>query len=818
MFETNQILDTFLKQSFDGVLLIDSNMRIVQYNRLIAKIFSCKEKDLTDQSLWDIFPFFRDFETQFSTLWLGESFKLKDKSYKKSQFDDKILYEINASPLQNEAGAFDKAILIIRDVSELKSKEKSLTKKRLKDALKAYDFSSDRLKCIIHSTSDLIASIDTNFRFILYNDTFKQFFEEFTGKNINLGVSFLDCLKHLPKEYAKAKSNWEKALAGEEFQFIDKIQLTNNQSFFVEISYNLVRDREGNVLGASYVMRDITERLKTEELWIASERRFSKMFDEAGIGLLLTNLENKKIIQANPAMLELTGFQLQDLPDLSIRSLSNEEDYDKEKIFIKKLLNGEITRYEIEKRIFGKNGNEIWISATTTLLYDFENRPEYALSTIENITDKKIAQQRLQESEAQKTALINAFPDMIFQIDGNGKVLDFRLKDYEFKVIPNNPIGKSVLDVDFPKKVKNRIIGVIRNALQSGLVEFYEVELPIDNYILHYEARFVKCATNEVLVIVRDISKRKQEETKIIELLEKERCLNHNLEVQNEKLAMQEKELAIANEQLVLQNENLSKTTKELRVSREKLKEALRTLEERNFELDQFVYKTSHDLRSPLTSILGIINLIKLEKDQSYFMDYTHMIEGRILRLDDFIQSMLHYSRNNRSDLQTEKIDYHNILEECLDDLKYYKHFDSIEKKWHIEGQDTAFFSDILRLKILFANIISNAIKYQDFDKKHRFIEVRIKVETEKTILIFSDNGIGIEEAYLKDIYKMFYRATEASEGSGLGLYIVKQTVDKLKGQIVMLSAGNKAGLEISIELPNRKKNPLILNKQMQES
>ena len=321
-----------------------------------------------------------------------------------------------------------------------------------------------------------------------------------------------------------------------------------------------------------------------------------------------------------------------------------------------------------------------------------------------------------------------------------------------------------------------------------------------------YEARFIKSGIDQVLLIIRDITKRKLEEEKIKELLEKERTLNYNLERQNEMLARKEEELAQANTQLILQNESLSKTTHELRKSRENLKEALKTLEERNFELDQFVYKTSHDLRSPLSSVLGIINLMKIDTAPERTTEYVDRIESSILRLDDFIQSMLNYSRNNRVEIKPEPIDFIEIVNNSINDLKYYKNFDSIRIYWEVSGEQVDFHSDALRIKIIFNNIISNAIKYQDFQKKERNIRIKIHVKQDKTLLNFKDNGIGIEKEYLKNIYKMFYRATEEAEGSGLGLYIVKQTVDKLKGKIHIDSEGASQGLLVELELPNLKK------------
>ena len=419
---------------------------------------------------------------------------------------------------------------------------------------------------------------------------------------------------------------------------------------------------------------------------------------------------------------------------------------------------------------------------------------------------KKLTQEKLAESEEQNRALVSAFPDMIFLVDKAGNFIDFKSKHNSFEVPIVKLFGKNIKHLPLASPIKQEAQRLIRKALHTNQVEFFECEIKVMNAVHQYEARFIKSGLDQVLLIIRDITKRKLEEEKIKELLEKERTLNFNLEKQNEMLARKEEELAQANTQLVLQNESLSKTTHELRKSRENLKEALKTLEERNFELDQFVYKTSHDLRSPLSSVLGIINLMKIDTAPERTTEYMDRIESSILRLDDFIQSMLNYSRNNRVEIKPEPIDFIEIVNNSINDLKYYKNFDSIRIHWEVSGEQVDFHSDALRIKIIFNNIISNAIKYQDFQKTERNIRIKIHVKHDKTLLNFKDNGIGIEKEYLKNIYKMFYRATEEAEGSGLGLYIVKQTVDKLKGNIHIDSEGASQGLLVELELPNLKK------------
>ncbi len=217
----------------------------------------------------------------------------------------------------------------------------------------------------------------------------------------------------------------------------------------------------------------------------------------------------------------------------------------------------------------------------------------------------------------------------------------------------------------------------------------------------------------------------------------------------------------------------------------------------RNTELNNFVYKVSHDLKAPLSSIKGLINLTKLENNR---VDHMPMIEDRINRLDGFIRDILSHSRNLNTAVIIEKLDLEDIMNYCFDELDYLPFSKSIEKTVTKSGVD--FYNDKIRLAEISRNLVSNSIKYQDSYKKLKYVKVNINVTPKFGIITFEDNGVGIKNEYLKNIFKMFYRATESSEGSGIGLYIVKQAVEKLGGKIKVESEYSK-GTKFTIKLPN---------------
>ena len=220
-----------------------------------------------------------------------------------------------------------------------------------------------------------------------------------------------------------------------------------------------------------------------------------------------------------------------------------------------------------------------------------------------------------------------------------------------------------------------------------------------------------------------------------------------------------------------------------------------------NSELDRFVYSASHDLRAPLMSVKGLINMIKLDPEKQNTDQYIALIEKSVNKLDHFISDIIHYSRNARMDIMPKQIDFNELLQESIDSLRYMEG-DYTVKSIRILVQDAPFCSEYSSLLMLFNYIISNAVQYRDTRKENSYLKIDILVDAKRAILRFSDNGIGIPEEYVDKIFKMFFRANADSKGSGLGLYIVKGVLEKLEGSVSVQSRVGE-GTTFNFEIPN---------------
>ena len=230
--------------------------------------------------------------------------------------------------------------------------------------------------------------------------------------------------------------------------------------------------------------------------------------------------------------------------------------------------------------------------------------------------------------------------------------------------------------------------------------------------------------------------------------------------------------------------------------------EAENELRTRNLELDNFVYKVSHDLRAPLASILGLINLTKLEGNSLDKEYYISLMEGQVNKLDHFIRDILSHSKNLKMSLSADVIDFNDIVNKCFEDLGYLEAASHIEREIDIDSGE--FITDKWRVNEIFRNLISNAIKYYNPEVGENKVEISIKVQADHCDILVADNGIGIPEEKLPHVLDMFYRGTETSDGSGIGLYIVQKAVEKLNGKL-KIESKPMAGTKFRISLPSMK-------------
>lgn len=237
--------------------------------------------------------------------------------------------------------------------------------------------------------------------------------------------------------------------------------------------------------------------------------------------------------------------------------------------------------------------------------------------------------------------------------------------------------------------------------------------------------------------------------------------------------------------------------------SKNELKIKNEELQKTNDELNRFVYSVSHDLRSPLMSILGIIQLSKLNDEMKAAEEYFKIIETSVLKLDNFIKDIIEYYKNSRSEEVLDKIHFKELVTYVIDTMKNQD--SSINFEVDVEQEGT-FIGDLFRIRVILNNLISNAIKYQRPDVVQHDVNIKVRCSEKAVQITITDNGIGILKEHIENIFKLFFRTQNAqnTQGSGIGLFIVKEALEKIGGSISVDSTP-MVGSSFKILIPNKK-------------
>jgi PAS domain S-box-containing protein len=514
--------------------------------------------------------------------------------------------------------------------------------------------------------------------------------------------------------------------------------LTKDEEVWIEI--NGSPSRVDNDVVIHGIILDVTERRRLEEQHRDSDQRYRDLVEHITLGIGI--IADGKLVYANRSALEIMGANSpSDLLGKTIRDVVHPEYISLVNERMSRVLQGEHGP-PVEQKLIRLDGRIIDVEVSS---YPFQYEGKRAAQIIvKDNSEKKMAEASMKKTETLFTQLFQNSPLAIVILDDQGTVVQINQGFREmFGYTLEELKGKGLNQYIVPEALEAE-----GNDLNS-LISSYQV--------------------------IRIESMRKRKDGEMLSLL-----------IYGVPVHMENQTIGIFGVYVDI--------TAQKRIEEE--------LKIRNAELDNFVYKVSHDLRAPLSSILGLVNLANMPGNDDNTGAYMDLIGQKVEQLDHFIGDVLSHSKNLKQDVTIEKVNLREIVESTFTDLSYLRDVANIRKEIVIEGDD--FYTDRWRLAEILRNLISNAIKYRRLDIESPTIRVEVQIKDREAFISFSDNGIGIEPDKLLNIFDMFYRASTQSEGSGLGLYIVKNAVDKLAGQIDVFSRPQE-GTEFKIILPNNR-------------
>jgi len=552
----------------------------------------------------------------------------------------------------------------------------------------------------------------------------------------------------------------------------------DGKTLFIDDSGAPIHNEKGEMIGAVLLFRDVSDRKKTEKALLdfneenkvvaahiditqrmlaeqaneINEIKYRRLFESAKDGILILNASTGEIEDVNPYLMQILGFSYRDFIRKELWEIGLFKDKEASKRAFTELQEQEYIRYE-NLPLRTKAGKRLNVEFVSNVY--LVNDRKVIQCNIRDITARRAAEENLRKSEIRLKEAQAISHTANWEIDlmtNENSWSDQFYEIFEFEIGSIQPSQEAFLSLIHSSdrlRVEQGIYKAFETFTNSSLeFRFTGKDGSIRFGYTKWQFEFNK---NNVPLRLYGILQDRTEQKRVEERLEQ-------------------------------QNLELKKT---------------------NSELDRFVYSTSHDLRAPLTSVLGLINIIDenvapAETDQK---ERIGMMKQSIAKLDSFIEDIMSYSRNSRMEIEKDEIDFEELINESRQILKYME-TDSRSKIQVDVVQQGKFISDRSRILIAINNLISNAIKYQDKAEPNPQINIAVHSDSLKAILTIEDNGIGIPEEKQEKIFDMFFRATKLSKGSGLGLYIAKETMTKLNGTITMKSNQSRGTL-FTLTIPN---------------
>jgi len=217
-----------------------------------------------------------------------------------------------------------------------------------------------------------------------------------------------------------------------------------------------------------------------------------------------------------------------------------------------------------------------------------------------------------------------------------------------------------------------------------------------------------------------------------------------------------------------------------------------------NEEMDQFAYNVSHTIRGPISSMLGLLEVYKSDNNQSSKDSCLDMLRNMISKLDSHVHNIMDFNESTRSPIVERKVNLKNLITENIKGLKHMENWDRIQFLIDVNVEGPVFI-DAFKISVVLKNLLSNAIRFHNYEQQDPWIRVAAFLKGGKVSIIVEDNGIGIDRNIQKRVFELFFRGHETSTGEGIGLYIVREVMTKLKGEMKLRSKPNK-GTSVLLE------------------
>jgi PAS domain S-box-containing protein len=622
--------------------------------------------------------------------------------------------------------------------------------------------------------------------------------------------------------------------------------------------YSQTEELKKHQLHLEQLVEEKTEKLKE------SEEHFRGLFENSTIGIYRSTPEGKSIM-SNPKLLELMGFS-------SFEELQKANMYDiyvdlAERDKFKDLVEKNGTVYGIESAWKRPDGTRIYVQESARVVKDDNGKVLFYEGTVEDITDRKIAEEALYESEERLRTTISSMDDMLFVLDKNGIFINYHIPSNQDTYAPPEVfLGKSYREI-LPQYIVEQFDEAINNALKTGSVQQVIYSLNINRKLCWYDAKISLRRDNEgnyagITAVIRDITKNKEAEEQILfqaNLLSnvedsviatdlKGKIIYWNIGsekilgfIEDEMLGESLLKLYPDPDPKLMQSDGInvirggkftrgwkgkskdgsmvwldvkpsalkninnktigfllvSKDITEQKKADDAIKESERRLRELNATKDKFFSIISHDLRSPFQALLSISDFFANDIEnmtKQEIIDFASNLNQSAECLYELLNNLLDWSRVQTGKMKIEPKEIH--LKRAIDKVVHLLTANAHSKRISLTTkirEDLIVYADQNMLHSVVQNLVSNAIK---FTKEGGEIKVISDAKGEYTEVAIADNGVGMDNTTLEKLFRLDTQVTSPGtnneKGTGLGLILCKELIEKCGGKIWVESKLNR--------------------------
>ncbi|MDW7690405.1 PAS domain S-box protein [Flammeovirgaceae bacterium SG7u.111] len=600
-------------------------------------------------------------------------------------------------------------------------------------------------KAILDNIIQAHVLIAPDLRILSYNKLAKFFSQKYLLKEMEVGSYYHEYFP--PNTFEAVRLRIEKVLQGEKVSTVihitnDKKTLEEKKIKWFELSYLPVVNELGDVFAINFSALDITEQKNYENSLKSSEKYYRLLFDANPHPMWIYDINTLEFLAVNNKALKQYEYTEEEFLTLTVLDIRPQEEVDAFLAYLAKNTNNE--SHLLPSIHITKSGKKMYVEIFSSSI-EFEDR-NARLVLASNVTEKRKAEIALEKSEKRLYDVLNSLSEGVWSAD------------------------YPALDFNYISPAVEQVFGAPIECIAS-------------------KPCWIKLVVEEDRHLAEEI------DLSLLDNGESDSIyrINHP---SGEIRWINDKRKLIKNEQGEIYR------IEGIVIDVTKLQNAREELELRNKELQTFVYSLSHDLRGPMSSIMGLVNLCKIETNIQEVSTYMELIEERMNRMGLFTNDILNHSRNLNLPIEIKKIDFTKSIKEALKKLKYVPEL--YQSKMSLNVEPFEFYTDKFRLEEVFKIILANAFQYIDHGQDVFLVDVAIKQENGSAIITVADNGSGIDDEVKPRVFEMFYRGHLKSKGAGIGLYIAKQAIKSIEGEIEFESTID-VGSTFTIKIPNLK-------------